>query len=196
MSKVNGATPQALIDLYNILSREDRQAFLGLMGEVSTAEDLFQVARHLTPSNLLRFNEIVIKSIVSHQLPLILPLVTSLAVEAIKESPGQTQEQLQAQVSALAAKRLARLDEDAAIRAHVMIKEKRDRKSDPDTVRRNVEICNRKLEDPGLWSNKKLAREYRITPRAIGMILADEPRWRRLAAEEEYARESEKKGSN
>ena len=34
------------------------------------------------------------------------------------------------------------------------------KKSDPETIRRNVEICNRRKEDRKYWSHKKLAKEF------------------------------------
>jgi hypothetical protein len=59
-------------------------------------------------------------------------------------------------------------------------KQKRDRKHDPEIVRRNVEICDRRKEDPKAWSLKKLAAKYKISIRNITLILLDEAKWRQL----------------
>ena len=58
---------------------------------------------------------------------------------------------------------------------------KRNRKSDPEIVRRNVEICDRRKQDRKKWSISRLARIYDLSHRNINLILKDEQKWRRLA---------------
>lgn len=62
-------------------------------------------------------------------------------------------------------------------------KQKRDRKSDPATVRRNVEICDLRGQNKKLWTLNRLAKKYKCTVRNITKVLKDEPRWRQLARE-------------
>jgi hypothetical protein len=59
----------------------------------------------------------------------------------------------------------------------------RNRRSAPKTVRRNLEICKRREENAKLWTLGRLAREYRMTKRAISKILKDPIKWRILATQ-------------
>jgi hypothetical protein len=60
---------------------------------------------------------------------------------------------------------------------------KRNRRSDPEIVKRNVEICNLRQENPTLWSQGKLGRKFGINPRTVRKILAEEKKWRDLMDE-------------
>lgn len=56
------------------------------------------------------------------------------------------------------------------------------RRSDPQTIRRNVEICDLRKHDARKWTQGRLGKKYHVTTRAIRKILADEEKWRKLAA--------------
>jgi hypothetical protein len=58
---------------------------------------------------------------------------------------------------------------------------RRNRMSDPETIRRYLEICDLNRADPQKNSRKKLARRYKVTYQRISQIIKDEPRWRSLA---------------
>ncbi len=55
------------------------------------------------------------------------------------------------------------------------------KKSDPETIRRNVEICNRRKEDRKYWSHKKLAKEFDVTDGYVRRVLREEQKWRKLS---------------
>jgi hypothetical protein len=59
--------------------------------------------------------------------------------------------------------------------------EARNRRSDPETIRRNVEICDLRKQDRKLWSLGRLAGKYGVTKRAISFVLEEEDKWRQLA---------------
>jgi hypothetical protein len=61
-------------------------------------------------------------------------------------------------------------------------KKKRDRKSDPESVRRNIAICDLRDSDPKRWTLAMLARKYHISKRAIQLILGRAEHWRALGA--------------
>ena len=86
---------------------------------------------------------------------------------------------------ALLAKHVEQFAEDFARQAaemeRVKLKEQRDRKSDPETIRRNVEICDLRQQDRKKWSLGRLAKHFGVTTRAITKVLANENKWRRLA---------------
>jgi hypothetical protein len=60
---------------------------------------------------------------------------------------------------------------------------KRNRKSSPEIIARNVEICDRRKQDKKHWSIGRLARAYKVSHRAITLVLQEENKWRRLAQE-------------
>ncbi len=66
------------------------------------------------------------------------------------------------------------------------LKTARDRKSKPETIRRNVEICDLRLKDAKTWTQGKLAKKYKLTPQGIRKILAEDTKWRQLAASLEH----------
>ncbi len=56
----------------------------------------------------------------------------------------------------------------------------RNRKPDPENVKRNIEMCDRRNRDKKTWSYSKLAQTYDMTKRAVAKILAEEQKWRSL----------------
>jgi hypothetical protein len=57
----------------------------------------------------------------------------------------------------------------------------RNRKSAPETIRRNVEICNLRDKDPRTWSLRRLARKYHIKWQSIQRIVKNCQHWREQA---------------
>jgi hypothetical protein len=60
---------------------------------------------------------------------------------------------------------------------------KRNRRSATKTVRRNVEICKLRNDKPKFWTLGRLAKQFKVTKRAISKVLAEEIKWNWLAAE-------------
>jgi hypothetical protein len=58
----------------------------------------------------------------------------------------------------------------------------RNRRSHPDTVRRNIEMCDRRAADAKRWTLERLARTYAISRRAVQHILKRAGHWRALGA--------------
>lgn len=59
---------------------------------------------------------------------------------------------------------------------------KRNRTSDPDTIRRNNEIIDKREENPKHWTAERLAEKYELTERYIRRICSskEKPKWRKL----------------
>jgi hypothetical protein len=57
------------------------------------------------------------------------------------------------------------------------------RKSSPETVRRNVEICERRKKDRKTWSLRNLARKYNLRYQSVQKIVNSEAKWRKLASQ-------------
>jgi hypothetical protein len=62
-------------------------------------------------------------------------------------------------------------------------KKERDRKSDPEIIKRNVKICDLRKESRKVWTLGRLAKDHEMTRQSIQAILKAEKKWRRLAAE-------------
>ncbi len=58
---------------------------------------------------------------------------------------------------------------------------RKERRSSPITIRRNVEICDRRKQNKSKWTLGRLAKEYGVKRQTIVSILNDEEKWRRLA---------------
>jgi hypothetical protein len=59
---------------------------------------------------------------------------------------------------------------------------RRNRKSAPATVRRNIEICDLRRKDQRTWSFRRLSNKYGITYQSIQRIIRDESKWRKLGS--------------
>jgi hypothetical protein len=59
----------------------------------------------------------------------------------------------------------------------------RDRPSDPETIKRNVEICDLRKQDQKKWSFGRLAKKFDVARQSIANILKEEEKWRKLHRE-------------
>lgn len=55
-------------------------------------------------------------------------------------------------------------------------------KSKPENIHRNIEICDLRRKDPGLWSLNRLGKHFSLKKPTIQRIVKREDHWRRLAA--------------
>jgi hypothetical protein len=176
---IESITPKAVFDLYISLSNEDQREFLRLLGRSAVAESPFVIARELPLSELKRFSQMIHQELAWQSFPVFIQEARRLAREQPQISDEEFDKLLNEQVSG----RMVDYDQKISELERAKLKEQRDRKSDPETVRRNLEICDLRNENPHKWSQGRLARQFDVTPRAIRKILADEVKWRRLSAE-------------
>jgi len=59
---------------------------------------------------------------------------------------------------------------------------RRNRKSDPEIINRNVEICQLRQHDPKLYSLTKLAKRFDLPRSSISRILKEKEKWHQLAS--------------
>lgn len=97
-----------------------------------------------------------------------------------REQPQIADEEFDKLLNERVGERMALYDQKISELERAKLKKKRDRKSDPEIVRRNVEICDRRKQDRKKWSIGKLAKTYKLSHRGITLVLRDEPKWRRL----------------
>jgi hypothetical protein len=177
MGRVQPATTGAVFDLYLLLSEDGRREFLRRLANISDAPVLFQFFRDMTVPERVRFSEMVSGTLARD----LLPLLVKQAVEIARADPHISDEEFARRIEADSMRTLDRNNASLLAIDRAQVKEKRDRKSDPETIRRNVEICDLRKQDPKKWSYRRLARQFKITPQAIGLILKGETKWRRLA---------------
>ena len=168
-------TPRAIFDLYTSLSDEDKVAFLRLLGRTMSVQG-FAVVFDSMPILLqlewaARFQRQFIADV--------LPGLLLDAIRAGREYPQAEEPEL----AKLAQQKSAEFHEHIRALVEARVKQARDRKSDPEIVRRNVEICDLRKQDRQKWSLGMLGKKYDLTKQAIKKILEEEDKWRRLAGE-------------
>lgn len=174
-------TPQALCDLYSMLSHQDQLDFLKRLGRISTAEDAFNLICEFSQTERFRMSQILFNHTMSSFFPTLLQRARRLAREAPDISDDDFDKRLGEEVK----QTLEGIGRDIAELERAELKEKRDRKSDPETIHRNVKICDLRKQDRKKWSLSRLAKNFDMTTRAITKILSEEAKWRRLGAKQE-----------
>lgn len=170
-------TPQAIFDLYVLLSNNDKVAFQNLLARISTAESIFLLAKELPITELGRFSDMMFQEITWH----LFPILEREARRLAREKPELSEEEFDKEFHERIKQSTELYNREVAELEGAKLKEQRDRKSDPEIVHRNVEICDHRRQDRKRWSIGKLAKTYDLSHRAITLILRDEEKWRRLA---------------
>jgi hypothetical protein len=171
-------TPKALFDLYCLLPNSDKGAFVKLLGSISTAEVPFVLCNELPLPEKGRFAEMMFEELLWR----VFPLLQQTARELIRENPNLSDEQFDKELQERVKQHMDVYNQSISELEKAKLKEARDRKSDPETVRRNVEICNLRKQDPKKWSLGRLAKKYEMAKQSIRKILEEETKWRRLEA--------------
>lgn len=169
-------TPKELFSLFAKLKGEEQSEFLCLIGGYVTGEAMFEMAECLNDRNKERFLLFFEKQVWD----LTYGQVLKRAVVLAKEHPELAERELAMRVHDETMLAFDRHYKEIGELERTRIKEKRDRKPDPEIVERNVRICELRKADPKTWSRKKLARKFEVTERMIGKILAEESNWRQL----------------
>jgi hypothetical protein len=111
------------------------------------------------------------------------PLLLQTACRVARAQPNLTGSDFEIAVNQAVKGVMDEYDRIIGEREAAKLKEQRDRKSDPEIIRRNVEICDLRKQDPKKWTLGRLAKKYDVTSRAIRKTLKEEAKWRRLKAE-------------
>lgn len=172
-------TPQALFDLYSMLPNEGKTAFLKMVGRISTAHAPFMIVNELPALEKYRFSELVFQPLTSQ----LFPILEREARRIARDNPGMPDNEFDKQLHESVKGLVEKYSAEIAEVERASLKERRDRHSDPEIVKRNIEICDRRKQDRRRWSIGKLARAYDLSHRAITLVLKDESKWRRLGQE-------------
>jgi hypothetical protein len=143
---------------------------------VSTAEVPFVVCNELPLTEQGRFAEMMFEELLWR----VFPLLQRTARELIREDPSLSDEQFDKELHERVKQHMDVYNREISELERAKLKEARDRKPDPETVRRNVEICNLRKQDPAKWSLGQLAKKYEMTKQSIKKIIEEESKWRRL----------------
>jgi hypothetical protein len=171
-------TAKAVFDLYTLLPNEEKIAFLRLVGQMSTAEVPFVITSELPLPEQQRYSDMMFEE----HLWQLFPYLQREARRLAREKPQLSDEEFDREFHDRIRASMENYNETIAALEQAKLKESRDRKSDPETVSRNVEICDLRKQDSKKWSLGRLAGKYGISKRAISLILADDVKWRQLAA--------------
>lgn len=170
-------TPEYVYDQYKLLTPHERLEFLRKAALISNADsvDVFL-------NSMLRTDrEAYLRRDMHEQYELLLTLVLADAIEIVRQIPAITLDALMEKIRHQ--EKLVRGISFGALEASAerRMKSSRDRKSNPATIRRNVEICDLRTKDAKTWTQGKLAKKYKLSPQAIRKILSEETKWRQLA---------------
>jgi hypothetical protein len=146
---------KAVFDLYVLLSNDDKCAFVRLLGQSSTAEGTVLHMTNLSQRQHARFSELMFPYFVETAYPILLQTACRVA----RDQPNLTGTDFEIAVDRAVKEVMHEYDRIISEREAAKLKEQRDRKSDPETIRRNVEICNLRKQDHKKWSHGKLARK-------------------------------------
>jgi hypothetical protein len=173
-------TPKELLDVYELLSEENQRAFLRLLGGRLSGEALFAMLGCLHRSEYGVF----IDSFHGLLAETLYPVYIREARRVAKESSNLSDEEFDRQVTARVQQATDQFKAEIGSEERDKLKAERNRQSNPETVRRNVEICDLRLQDPKRWTHGRLARKYGKTSQLIRKILKEETEWRRKAREQ------------
>ena len=174
-------TPKELLESFWILSDDDKTAFLELFGQNLNAESAWLVVNALPIAERERFTDILQETMVA----LIYPVLVKEARELAKRTHDLTDDQFDKELADRVTESSREYSEAIGQREAAKLKQQRDRKSNPDIVRRNIEICTLRNQDPTYWSQGRLAKKFKLkASRAIRLILEQESKWRLLAAQQ------------
>ncbi|HEY1600912.1 MAG TPA: hypothetical protein VGG64_15000 [Pirellulales bacterium] len=168
-----------ILDLYRKLTGDERNACLQMIGAISFAEAPFVMMNGMRLIEQGRFNDMIADGV----LRLVLPIMVQEARKIAHELPDIPDEKFEAELLARVAASTTEFKQEIGELEQAKLKQKRDRKPDPEIIRRNVEICDLWAKDRAQWTQGKLARKYHLSPRAIRLILNDEQKWRQAARE-------------
>jgi len=175
---VDIVTPRVLLDLYVALPNSQKLEFLTLLGSISSPRVPLHIISQLPKSQQFDLAGKMHGNVIN----LLMPFVIDRAWQIFKEHPEVAREEFRKDLDVEVKRWVEMMGKEIGELEREKYKQQRDRKSNPEIVRRNLEICNRRKGNGKLWTQGRLAKEYQLDKRTIREILTDEAKWRRLAA--------------
>jgi hypothetical protein len=167
-------SPSVVFDLYKSLQEDGQAAFRKLLATTLRSNGLLDLTRDMSAQERLKYLDVIGGFLALNAFP----IMARYAVKFAHQFPHLTDEQMHSKIM----ESMDALIQQIGSMQAEQFKSQRDRKSKPETIKRNVEICDLRKKDRRKWTLGKLAKDHRVTPRAITRILSQENKWRRLAA--------------
>jgi hypothetical protein len=171
-------TSQAVFDLYCLLPNDGKIAFVKLLAGMSTADVPFLIVNELPLPEKKRFSDMVFEEAVWQ----VFPMLQQEARRLLRENPNLDDEQFDKELHERVKQKMELYNREISELERAKLKEQRDRKSDPEIARRNVEICDLRKRDPKKWTLGTLGKKFDLTKQTVKSIIENEAKWRRLAA--------------
>jgi hypothetical protein len=177
---ISQCTPQALADLYDLLSDSDKQVFLRLISKMSTAEAPFLLMAELDPTELWRFAEMFFETVFWQ----VFPVMESEARRLARETPHLSDEEFSQTLHERIKTAMEQQETQMKLLHQAQFRETTSRTSkNVDLIRRNLEVCELRRRDPKTWTFENLKDRFGFADHSsIRDILKQEAKWRRLAS--------------
>jgi hypothetical protein len=172
-------TPKVLCDLYSRYSKGEKDEFLKRLARISSGREIVFMVNELPKSQQWEFSSRIYTTIVN----LALPLCVSRAAQLVQENPDLTHEALKEKLALSVTAFVEDAAKDMSELRLEQFKKKRERKSDPETVQQNIEICDLRKKDKRRWSLGALAKKFGMARQSVSNVLKEEEKWRRLFSE-------------
>jgi hypothetical protein len=176
---IEHCTAKTVADLFSLLPDDEKLVFIDMIASQVTAETAFRMVSRFSLPELERFTEMVRSELLFN----LFPVMQDEARRLAREQPRLSDEEFDRLFRERIKQSMETYNKEIYELAAAKLKEQRDRKSDPEIVRRNVEICDLRKQDPKKWSYGMLGKKYDMTKQAIKAILKEESKWRRLTAQ-------------
>ena len=131
-----------LFDQLAIFEDHEVTEFFEILGEASTAEVVYQILNSLTKPEKERYAEFSLEMYVK----VVHPALLKNAIDVVRKYPNADFEQLADEVNKLHAESTEMFHNSIAALEREKLEEKRNRKPSLGNIKRNVDICNLRLE--------------------------------------------------
>lgn len=169
-------TPKVLYDLYASLAADQQNEFLKILAQNSTPKLPLVLMSYLPKAQHIE----LVQRVFGHLVEKLWPIMAKQILEVLRAHPDVKGEDLTQKAvesfknwGELATKVIAQNETEK-------IKRKRDRKSDPEVVKRNAKICEQRRSNPRKWTLGQLMLEYGFSKSTIQSILRKEAKWKEL----------------
>ncbi len=158
------------------LSIDERIEFFETLGESTVAENVWLLIGGLNSDEMFRFCVDFGKSYNKFQLPKIIESI----LETYDFIPDDKKQSMLSEIEASVREKSIVFGKEAFDLVQSYVENKRNRKSTLENIKRNVEICDLRING---WSQGQIAKKYGKTDTWVRNIEKDELKWRRLLAQ-------------
>lgn len=167
---IESLTPVMLRDLIKLLQTDQRKILMRLVGSEIVKGDYVELVSQLKPEVKEQVYEMHYGAFTKH----LYPMMLDKAVKACREMAHISDDEIKDAMTKHAAQ-LMGVMRDAAFEE---VNTQRNRKSDPETIRRNIEMLDKRRSDSKTWSYAKLGDHYGVSKEYARDVIKAEGHWR------------------